>query len=288
MIYSDEVTLTSGTVAGAFGTAGTVTLNSQARRILAILNSGCDTVYTTAEGSAVILRLNSSSLGISDQRYEVGPYITSGPATNSSGQEMVPEIIPVDIPCSGNEVISLDTALTVTNTTGKSNMVSLLYTDGLPGLNGAAPVLGSYAPPTDWLSRFPNVVPNRGGYVSTASQLTTNRTALTAINIPSWATEIIAVKATDLKTGAITAGQSAQFVAELVSTIPNVSPLKIPSNSLGPTLGTPVGTGMFLQLAPWIPVHIKCTGKNETITPYVNLVAAVSTGNNVSVAAMWR
>lgn len=286
--FIDEVTLTSGTTKDAFGTAATITLNSQARRILGLWNSGCDTVYTTAEGSNVTLRLNSSSLAIADQRWAVGPYITSGPATNSSGQSMVPEFIALDIPCAGNEVLSFDSALSATNTTGKSNMVSVVYTDGMSGLNGAPPVQGSYGPPDDWLSKGPDPVPARGGYVVDATQLTTARTALTTINVPSWVKEIIAVKGTVLKTGAITTGQSDQIVFEFTSTIVNTSPIKFPSNSLGATLGTPVGTGMYHDRVPWIPVHIKNTGKNETITPYVNLVGAVSTGNGASFGVMWR
>lgn len=289
VVYADEVTLTSGTTKDSFGTAGTITLNSVARRILGIVHSGCDTTYTAAQGeSGDRLQLNSSSLGIADQEFAIGPYNSSGPATNSSGQNMEQEIIPLDIKCSGNEVLSFSTAPTTTITTGHSNMVTVLYTDGMSGANNAAPVQGSYAPPQDWLAKFPLTVPARGGYVTDASQLTTTRTNLTNITVPSWVQEIIAVKCIDQKTGAITAGQSEQAVIEITSTIPNTAPIKIPTNSQGATLGTPVGTGMFDNQIPWIPIHIKGTGKNETLTPFVNLVNAVSTGNNISVGFLWR
>ena len=286
--YIDEVTLTSGTTKDTFGTIGTITLNSQARRILAIINSGCDTVYTTAQGYNVRLMLNSSSLAIADQEFAVGPYVTSGPATNSSGQSMVPEVIPLDLPCAGNEILSFSTAPTTTVVTGASNMVSVMYTDGMSGLNNSAPVAGSYGPPVDWLTKFPDPVPARGGYVSDAQQLTTTRTALATINVPSWVSEIIAVKGIVLKNGAITTAQYEQVVFEVTSSIVNITPMKFPSNSDGSTLGTPVGTGMYHEAPPWIPVHIRSTGKNETIIPYVNLVNAVSTGNEVIFGVLWR
>jgi hypothetical protein len=267
-------TITSGTTAATFGTGQNLTLNAKARRVIALVNSGCDTVYTTAEGSNIILRIDSSSLGLSDQRMSVGPYITSGPATNSSGQSMAPEIFPLDWECFGNEVITLSTALTATNTTGKSNLIGLEYVDTLP--------------PADWIRAFPDQVAAKGGYVASGSQLTTTRTALTAINIPTWVSELTSMKAVSLKTAAITAGQYEQLYMEVTSSIPDITPMKIMSNSDGSTLGTPVGTGLYHEQLKYTPIYIRNVGGAQTITPYVNLTAAVSTGNAVSFGVNWR
>jgi len=275
MLYSDEVTLTSGTTADAFGTAGTITLGNQARRLIAIVHSACETVYITAEGGSSILQVISKSLGMADTRFGVGPYIASGPATNAEGNADQPEVIPLDIPCTGGEVVSFATAPISTVSNARSHMVQLLYSDNL-------------FPPKDWLSRFSDVVPTRDGYETDAQQLTTTRTALTAITVPSWAREIVGVKVAVIKTGAISAAQYDQVVVELTGTIPNMTPQKWISNSIGATLGTPVGVGSNYNQLLHIPAYIPLSGRTETITPYVNLVSAVSTGNKVSVGLLWR
>lgn len=282
MLFSDEVTLTSGTTANVFGTAGKITLNAQSRRLLGIVNSGCDTVITTAEGSSVILDIISSSLSIADTRLNVGPYITSGPATNSSGQGHVQEVIPFDIPTKGNEVVTLQTALTATNTTGKSNMVQVLYADDTT----SNPTNGGVAP--DWLREFPIPLPAKDGYVSNAIQATTTRTALTGITTPSWASAIIGIKCSQTKTGAITTAQYEQAVIELTATISGITPNKWVTNSDGSTLGTPVGTGIAHDSIPYLPCYIPLTGRSETVTPYINLVAAVTNGPEVAVSLLWR
>ena len=275
MLYSDEVTITSGTTADAFGTAGTITLGNQARRLIALIHSACETVYITAEGGSSILQVTSKSLGMTDTRFGVGPYISSGPATNAEGNADQQEVIPLDIPCTGGEVVSFAAAPISTVSNARSHMVQLLYVDGI-------------MPPLDWLSRFSNIVPAKDGYETDAQQLTTTRTALTAITVPSWAKEITGVKASITKTGAITAAQYDQAVIELTGTIPNMTPQKWITNSIGATLGTPVGVGSNYNQVVHIPAWIPLSGRTETITPYVNLVSAVSTGNKVSVSLQWR
>lgn len=276
MLYSDEVNITGGTTADTFGTAGTITLGNQARRILGIVTSAAETVYTTAEGSAEQLKLVSTSLSIADTRFMVGPYVTSGPATNASGRGNVPEVIPLDIPCAGGEVLSLSSAPQQTVTTGRSRMVQVLYTDSNPN------------PPNDWLARFPNTVPARDGFTVDAQQTSTTRTALTAITIPSWAKEIIGIKVWTAKTGAITTGEWEQCFVEITGTVPNITPNKWISNSIGATLGTPVGTGEYDSYGFYIPMWIPLSGRTETITPFVNLLHSVTTANEVGCALLWR
>jgi hypothetical protein len=273
--YIDEVTLTSGTAKDTFGTAVTFNLNSKAKRVLALIPSGCDTVYTAATGGfGAQLQVTSSSLSLADQRFLTGPYNSSGPATNSSGQGMVPDIISVDWPAAGNEAITLATAPSIALTTALSHMVGIMYCDILP--------------PQDWLAQFPAALPCKGGYVVDAQQLTTTRTALTAINVPTWASEVTSAKGVNLKAAAITAGQSVQSFFEVTSTIPDVTPMKIVTNSEGATLGTPVGGSQYNDWMPSTPIYFQNPGGTQTITPYVNLVAAVSTGNQVLFSVEWR
>jgi len=275
--FCDYVSTTSGTTALALGTAVNLTIAKVDSRIqcIALHIAACDTVITTAEGSSEILQVSSPSLQLADQRFNTGPYITSGPATNSSGQGNIVETIPVNWIAGGNEIVSFATALSATNTTGKLANVGLMYSD-------------TNLPPTDWRSDFPALAPNRGGYVSAATQLTTTRTALTAITVPTWVQEFTAMKATDLKTGAITTGQSCLGIFDITASIPNIAPMKISTNALGATLGTPVGTGLYHDEIRAIPYWFPNIGGSQTITPNITLNNAVSTGNNVSYGIYWR
>ncbi len=272
-----ELAKVTGGVAGLSGTPTNINLNSKAKNLLALLISGGDTVITTAEGSAGMVQIQSPSLGLADQRLLTGPYISSGPATNSSGQGMVVDILPFESNPhpQGNELIAIDAGTSGgTNTTGKAYMVCVMYCQDLP--------------PPYWRAAFPEVMSFRGGYVAEGTQTTTTATSLTAISIPSWVTEIIGARAIDTKSAAITTAQYQQGFFSLLSTIPDVAPLKIPTNTEGAALGTPVGTGQSNDWNPIIPIYIRNPGGTQTITPQINLTAAVTTGNMVSFGSYWR
>lgn len=274
--YVDLVTKTGGT-AGLTGTATNLNLNSKAKNLLALLVTGCDTVITTAEGSSGMVQIVSPSLGLADQRLLTGPYISSGPATNSSGQGMVVDIFPFESNPhpQGNELISFDAGTSGgTNTTGKAYLIAIMYCQDMP--------------PPYWRNQFPLPMTMRGGYVAEATQTTTAATALAAISIPSWVTEMIATRAVDTKSAAITTAQYQQGYFNLLSTIPDVAPLKIITNSEGSSLGTPVGTGQYNDWNPFIPIYVRNPGGTQTITPQINLTAAVTTGNMVSFGIYWR
>lgn len=258
------------------GTAVTLTLNSKARKIHAIINVGSDPTYTTAEGGASVIRLNSTSIqGLANRDFLSGPVTTSGPATNSSGQGMIQDIIPLDLDVSGNEDIDVSAYPTTTLTTARLHEVGILYSDG--------------SVPSDWLMKFPNPLPMKGADEVNASQLTTTETGLTAITVPSWAKALVAVRPIVHKTGAITAAEEVQGFFRLTSTIADFGVQEFPTNALGATLGTPVGTGMYHdRIPPWIPIYIPTTGKNESVTPAINLRTAVTTANRVTFGLAWR
>lgn len=274
--YIDEVTVTGGT--SGLGTASTFNLNAKARHLLALIVSAGDTVYTAAEGTAGgQVQIVSASLGLADQRFLTGPFNSSGPATNSSGQGMVPDVIPLEelIAPKGNEQISLAFGSSGdTITTGHSAMLAVMYCQDTP--------------PDYWQRNFPEVLAARGGYQAEAEQLTTTATSLTAISIPSWVTELVASRSIIEKADAITAGQIGQNVMILLSTIPDVAPMKFISNTEGATLGTPVGTGQYEIFQPFVPFYMRSPGGTQTVTPQANLVAAVSTGNDVAFGVSWR
>jgi len=272
-----EATLTGGT-SGTFGATVNINLNAFGRHLLGLVYSACDTVFTPQEGTAGDqLQFVSASLGVADQRFLVGPWNTSGPATNGSGQAMVQDIIPLEelLKPQGNEQISFALATSGdTITTGHSAVVSLMYCQDYP--------------PTYWKNQFPLPMAARGGYQTEAEQLTTAATNLTAISIPSWVREIVWARSNIAKADAITAAQYEQAYFSVLSTIPNLAPMQIPTNSDGSTLGTPVGTGIYHDTMPMIPIYFQNPGGTQTITPQINLIAAVSTGNDVAFGVGWR
>ena len=282
MIHSSRVAISGGTLAETFGTAVDIDLPSNAKKIIAIVNSGADPTTTTAEGAAQILRVNSDSLSLVNQQFPVSPYLSSGPSTNNDGSGSVATIIPVawgsdQKPVKG-ATISIDIAPTAAVTVAFLHETALLWEDF------------ETPTPQDWNLKFPNIVPVVGGQLDAAQQLTTTRTALAALTIPSWIREIVGFKAGMVKEGAITASEEILGFIEMTSSIPSISPLDIPVlNATGGSLGTPAGGhGIYFDDIPWLPIYIKGTGKQETITPFINMRTAVTTGNNVFVAVAYR
>ncbi len=275
--YCKQTSITGGTTGGVFGTAVTNNLNAFGRHLLGIFYTSGDSVYTTAQspgGNA--LQFQSASLGTTDQRFLTGPWNTSGPATNSSGQSMTQDIIPLEeiLAPQGNEQFQFAEAPNGTITTGHSAIASLLYCQDYP--------------PAYWRSQFPLPMAMRGGFQSESQVLTSAVVNLTALSIPSWVREIVACRSIVQKAGAITTGQYEQGYFTVLSTIPNVAPMEIPTNTQGATLGTPVGTGMYDDSMPWLPIYFLNPGGTQTITPAASLAATVSTGNDMAFGVGWR
>lgn len=275
MIHAQRSAISAGTTAEAYGTVVNTDLQKNAKRVLAILALGVDPTYTTAEGAAGLLRVNARSIGISNEVFPVGPFTNSGPATNSGSTHTIIDVVDLDWHVTGGERIAIDIAPSVTITTARLYEVAVLWSD-------------EKSPPGDWLDKFPLKVRSMGCQVDAAQQLTTTRTALAALTIPAWAREIIAYKAWLLKEGAITAAEEGLGYFEVTSSIPNVAPLELPScNAYGATLGTPVDHFNPITI-PWVPIHIPGTGGEETITPFVILRTAITTGNNAGFAVAYR
>jgi len=274
VFYQRVGAITGGVVASTFGTAVSTTLRTQAKGLLGLAIVGVDATVTAAEGKSSEVRINSKSLDMVNEVFLTGPYVTSAPATHESGHVCVPEIIPLDIPCKGGEQVSIDCAPAGASTAGIVYEAALIYYDT--------------PPPMAWLQRFPKVMPFRGGDVKDAQQLTTTRTALTAITVPGSRSAIVGVKGAVTKTGAITAGEECIGYFELDSTIPNSTPQEVPGAATSATLGTPVGTGGHIGLFEYMPTYIPIGGKDQTVTPYIHLRTAITTDARVVCGIAWR
>jgi len=275
--YERVSTVTSGTSANTFGTAVSSRVPSWARALLAITIVSVDQTTTAAQGKNGILRLNLSDLGISNQEFSVGPYVTSSPATNNSGQSNVVKIIPMDIQCGGNENLEIDIAPTGSSTVGTLSEIGLLYANK-----------PEFLPPAFMNKIGLGLLPLRGGKVESAQQLTTQRTALTGIDAPSWAKAIVGCQGLLLKNGAITAGQECLGYFQMSNTL-GITPFSFPTSfASGGTLGTPTGTGQYANEVPYLPCFIPLPSAVQTFTPQVLLTTAVSTGNRAVASLVWR
>tara|TARA_Y100000310_G_C20671697_1_gene810659 strand:+ start:373 stop:1203 length:831 start_codon:yes stop_codon:yes gene_type:complete len=276
MIHSTRIAVAGGTADQDYGSKVDLDMETYSAQAVALICIGADATATAAEGQAGMLRINCSSLGLVDQVIPIGPYQTSGPATNHSGYPCEASIIPVDWALNGKEKFKVDIAPRGLSTVAKLYEVAMLWSD-------------NKGQPKDWKEKFPNVLPMTGGDMVGAKQITTTRTALNTIEIPDWAKEIIAVQALIMKVGAITAAEEAIGYVDFTSTLSGIAPQEYPvSFAQGATLGTPVGGGQFALNPPWIPTHIPLTGKTETIRPFINLRTAVTTDCDVSFAIKWR
>src|SRR5713101_2327185 len=130
-LYCDNASLTSGTTVDTFGTGVNIILNASAKKIEGMIVVAYDSVFTAAEGSMVRTRINSTGIPfLSSMDFLTGGLETSGPATNSSGQGSLQELIPLDYDCKGGETVTIDAAPTTTITTGRRVQVGVLYSDG--------------------------------------------------------------------------------------------------------------------------------------------------------------
>jgi hypothetical protein len=253
----------------------TLTLNDRAQYIIALVLSSTTHTPTTAQGSALLIQVSSNSINKPAQTFLSGPYFTSAPATNESGFGMIQDIIPLGWAAGPNAVLSFQTAPTYTTTTALTTMVGVIYADGTP--------------PADWMSKFPDVMGANGAVSTSARQLTVARTALPALTIPKWAKAVVGFRVVDLKEGAITASEELHAIVDFQFSQAGVQPQIIPSNSMSGTLGTPVGAGYYHDWIPAIPAWIPLSGTGDiTVTPYVTLQTAVSTGNNISVEILYK
>lgn len=268
--------VSGGVVAGTFGTAQRITLGAEARRLIGFSIIGVDATYTTVEGSSQILRINSSDLGLSNQDFITGPILGSGPGTNSFGQPAQVEIIPFDAKAGGNENIDVSVAPAGLSTVAKLYEISAIYADQ----EGA---------PMDWKARYPLTVAFGGGQVSRGTQATVARTNVGNVIVPAWAREIVGFKGMIVKSGALTTLEESLGFWEIATTIKGTDPQNWPCNvAFGAPLGTPVGSGQWLNMVPYTPLYIPMTGKNETISPFINLRTALTAAAQVAFAIAYR
>jgi hypothetical protein len=280
-IYSKAVTsVAAGATANTYDNIGTVTLRSDARRVVGVNVCAGNVTYTAAEENSGALRITSSDLGVGTQTYTCPPYIGGGPATNSTYTVNETEFVPFNWASRGKENIVIDYSSNLPDPTAGSSVVAAVVYDA-----------GSKATNPDAMQWFPDynpLLPKGSDKASLGSVTAISETALTALNVPAWASEIVGFKCFSLP-NLFTAGEERVGFMRFRSTIPDFEPQEWPGRvAVNAPLGTAVGTGSFaFNIRPY-GTSFATTGKNETVTPYWLYNVVVTTGDGVVGQVLYR
>jgi len=282
VLYSKQVANASvGATAGTFDNVGTITLRTDAKKTLGFWVCAAPTVRTAAIETTGVLKISSSDLGIGAQTFMCPPYDGGAPVTNIGMDACKAEFIPWVVDCKGKEQIVVDYSTNLPSSgVAQSVVVALIYDAG------KSSALGSEA-----LKTWPDMAPIAKG-ATTVSQATITTVAetqiVTTMTVPAWAKEIIGIKCLIIP-NLMTAGEERVGFVRFRSTIPDFEPMEIPfRSSILPALGTPVGKGVTVQDATAMGMSIPLTGNTETITAYVVLNVAITTGDGVVCTVYYR
>jgi len=252
-IYSRVVSGAAlGATADTFNNVGTCTLRSDASRIYGIIVGASNTTTTAAEQNHGQIMITSSDLGLGAQICGCPPYVGGGIATNNQATPSMSEYIPLNLSCNGKENLVYDYSTHATDPTAGSDVL-------------VATVFQGRNSPTDqnMLSNMPFMHPFAPrGYDSEAigTATTVAETAITDLNIPSWASWICGFKVTSVNAAVMTAGEGLAAYVRMRSTIPDFEPQEWPLNyQMNASLGTPVGQPYFIPFPFFWGTSFPCT-----------------------------
>lgn len=284
MLCADQVG--SAAVAGVttvdvWTSLGTVTLRTDATGIKGLLVNAGLTTATAAESTTGQIRVSSGDIpGFSTSIYECPPRSGGSPATNNMYENFYPTWIPINIDGAvGGARITLDYASIGLAPTGTITVTAHVVYE-VPGGEAMGPAQ---------LSAFFEPYPMcKGGDLEAVTAVTTtNATAITALDIPGSAKAVRYLTCAMLP-DAMESVAPIGYI-ELKSTIPGIEPQKWPLNAANEALGTPVGTGLWMPRTHGMRINIPCTGKNETITPYANvLIAGATASYTITCGVLWE
>ena len=269
-----------GATANTFDALTSITLRSDARKTLGFWVEAAPATATAAEQVTGQIRLSSSDLGIGSQVYSCPPYCGGSPATNIGFSTHNAEYIPFVNDAKGKEVVDVAYSTNLPDPTAANSVVAALLYDA-----GKTSSLGAES-----MRTWPDMAPIARGAqnTSTATVTTVAETAMTALTVPAWATEIVGFKAI-MVPNLMTAGEEVVGFVRFRSTIPDFEPQEWPFRAaIGAPLGTPVGLGANPQQMFAMGTSFPMTGQSETITPNVVLNVAITTGHACVATVYYR
>ena len=280
-VYSAAVSSTgAGGTADTFDNVGTVTLRDEATKVLGAWIVAAPVTSTAAEAVHGQVRITMSG-AFGQETFPAPPYMGGPPASNVGFRAVVPEFIPFVHDVDGGEDVVIDYSTHVQDPTGANAVVAcVVYVAGK-----ADPGQG----PAEIMANWPHMAPISGGGDSEArgQTLTVAESAITDLVIPNGASEIVGFKQA-IVPDLMTAGEEIIGFVRYRSTIGDFTPQEWPLNAWGAPLGTPVGNGAYVSSVPPLAGFVKTPGSRATISPFVVLVAAVTTGHSVSASVFYR
>jgi hypothetical protein len=269
-----------GATADTFDDLTAIQLRSDAKLLLGFWVLAVPETGIAAEAVSGQIRIQISDLGSGAQVYSCPPYGGGATASNVHLKTSHAEFLPMVKECKGKEMIEIGFSTNLPDpTNGCSVVVSAVYLAGND--NGK--------PASEVMQLFPDMAMIGCGADTEAAMVTAvGETAITDLVIPAWAKEIVGVKAFMIP-DLMTAGEEICGFIRLRSSIPDFEPQEWPFVvGQSAPLGTPVGKGAEVQMCRAMAAFMQSTGKNETVTPYAVMNAAITTGNPVVCTVYYR
>jgi hypothetical protein len=259
-----------GATANTFDAVGTITLRSDATRLVGVLLEAGAAVTTAAEAISGQCRLSSADLGVSNMLYSCPPYLGGGPATNLGYSVANTEFLPFNWAVKGKEGILVEYSSNLPDPTAAASVVA-----GLVYSAGPKPTTPR---DMDWMPDM-NPLIGKGAATYSTAAVTAVSTAGTDLTIPAWANRVIGLKQYMIP-NLFTAGEEVVGYTTYRSTMPDWDPQEWPfAFAVNAALGTAVGKGMEGQMVRPFACSFPTTKKNETLSPTINLNVGITTGH---------
>lgn len=278
--FSDLVT---GTAIGAAATdtfteVGVVTLRpgsggTESGRIIGLWDNGTANANAAAEAYQYQVNFDLGELGLKEYLISGACSVGEGVATQSGGFAGPAQLTPCNIPWQGNEAIRITAGHTGPAPTAGLNIQAGLFYYENP------------APPREWMkliTGMPCMYPGSGGDHEANAAVTAAVTAITDLQVPSFARHICGFKATAAQDAAPRTAEDLVMSIHFTSTFPDFTPQEYPFLWKYPNLaGTLVGKGISLPTVAW-PAWINTSGVSGQVTPTVNLATLVTDAHSIT------
>jgi len=262
--------------ADSFDDLGTITLSDKARHVHGLLVSWAEASKRTAdEASMAQMRYSSMDNGLGNQIITLLGGTGGAPATNVAPVGRQQMLIPLDVPVAGNSKFQFEVSTHLPDPTETSDFaISILFNDGNLG---------------DMYKFWPGIIPMKGSDAECNAAVTaTTETAITDLDIPGWAREIVGFQFNVAPDTVQTDGDPVVPIFILRSSFRDFDPQEY----VGPSISSPLGTAVGDGLIAWgilIPVSIPILSPaNQTITPNVKLTTTSAVSIAIAADVFYR
>ena len=262
-----------------FAAVGTITMRpgggsgGESGRIIGLWDNGTADTNTATEVDQYQVNFDLGELGLKEYLVTGACSVGEGIGTQSGGFAGPAQLTPCNIPWSGNERIPITAAHHgPAPTAGLNVQAGILYYE-------------NPAPPRGWrdmINGKPCLYPGSGGDSEANAAVTAAVTAITDLQVPSFAGHICGFKCTAAQDAAPRTAEDIVVSIHFTSTFPDFTPQHYPFLWKYPNLaGTLVGKGIDLPAVGW-PAWINTNRVSGQVTPTVNLATLVTDAHSIT------